>query len=253
MAFKGMAQINKKDLWTIPNIITYFRILCIPVYIVLMAYAGIRADVTLLYAALGVFAIAAASDLIDGWIARKFNMTSGIGMVIDPLADKLMHISVLFCLSLCTGLTPLGKATSALVGVDGGWYLHYAFVILVLAKEGFMICLAPLVMKRGAKVQANWMGKVASATISVGVILCFFHPYVYLADWGILAWGVALSYGALIGYIKEVVHQIKMIDAGKMERVTDESVKYTNAENTVVIKEGGETAVGASTIDADKE
>ncbi len=250
MAFKGMAQINKKDLWTIPNIITYFRILCIPVYIVLMALAGIRADVTLLYAALGVFVIAAASDLVDGWIARKFNMTSGIGMVLDPLADKLMHVSVLFCLSLCTGLTPLGEATTT-IGVDGGWYLHYAFVILVLAKEGFMVCLAPLVMKRGAKVQANWMGKVASATISFGVILCFFHPYVYLADWGILAWGVALSYGALFGYIKEVVHQIKLIDAGKMERVTDESVKYTNAENTVVIKEGGEESVGTSTIDQD--
>ena len=80
------------------------------------------------------------------------------------------------------------------------------------------------------------MGKVASAPISIGVILCFFHPYVYLADWGILAWGVALTYGALFGYIKEIVHQIKLIDAGKMERVTDESVKYTNAENTALLK-----------------
>ena len=41
MAYKGMAQIDKKELWTIPNIITYFRVLCIPAYIVLMAFAGI--------------------------------------------------------------------------------------------------------------------------------------------------------------------------------------------------------------------
>ena len=233
MAYKGMAQINKKDLWTIPNLITYFRIICIPAYVVLMAFAGIRADMTLLYAALGVFVVASASDLVDGWIARRFNMTTGIGMVLDPFADKLRHVSVLFCLSLCTGLTPLGAKTAALTD---GWYVHYAFVILILAKEAFMVLMSPYVMKRGAKIQANWMGKVASATISIGVILCFFHPYVYLADWGILAWGVALTYGALFGYIKEIVHQIKLIDAGKMERVTDESVKYTNAENTALLK-----------------
>ncbi len=233
MAFMGMAQINKKDLWTIPNLITYFRIICIPVYVALMVLAGLRADTTLLYAALGVFTVASASDLVDGWIARRFNMTTGIGMALDPFADKMMHISVLFCLSLCTGLTPLGEATAPLTD---GWYVHYAFVILILVKELFMVLMAPYVMKRGAKVQANWMGKVASATISIGVILCFFHPYVHLADWGILAWGVVLTYGALLGYIKEIVHQIKMIDAGKMERVTDESVKYTNAENTAVIK-----------------
>lgn len=70
MAYKGMAQINKKDLWTIPNLITYFRIICIPAYVVLMAFAGIRADMTLLYGALGVFVVASASDLVDGWIAR---------------------------------------------------------------------------------------------------------------------------------------------------------------------------------------
>ena len=216
MAYKGMGQIDKKELWTIPNIITYFRILCIPAYIVLMAFAGLRADAVLLYVALGVFAVAAASDLVDGWIARRFNMTSGIGMALDPLADKLMHVSVLFCLSLCTGLTPLGEATEGLSALgaatmqaSGGWYVHYAFVILLLLKEAIMVCAAPLVMKKGAKVQANWMGKVASFTVSVGVILAFFHPYVAFADWGILAWGVCLSYGAAFGYLFDIIRQIR--------------------------------------------
>ncbi|MBR7163035.1 MAG: CDP-alcohol phosphatidyltransferase family protein, partial [Clostridia bacterium] len=113
MAFKGMAQINKKDLWTIPNLITYFRILCIPAFVTLMALAGVRSDTTLLYWGAGVFAVATLSDLVDGFIARKFNMTSGIGMVLDPFADKMMQVSVLLCLCLCTGLTPLGKATSS--------------------------------------------------------------------------------------------------------------------------------------------
>lgn len=238
MAYKGMAQIDKKELWTIPNLITYFRILCIPAYIVLMSFAGVKANPVLLYVALGVFAVAAGSDLVDGWIARRFNMTSGIGMALDPLADKLMHISVLFCLSLCTGLTPLGRATEGLsdLGVatmtaSGGWYVHYAFVILLLLKEAIMVCVAPLVMKKGAKVQANWMGKVASFTVSVGVILAFFHPYVAFADWGILAWGVCLSYAAAIGYLIDIIRQIRKINRGEMEKVTAESAKTTDSSN----------------------
>lgn len=234
MAYKGMAQINKKELWTIPNLITYFRILCIPAYIVLMALAGVRSDSTLLYIALGVFCIAAASDLVDGYIARKYNMTSGIGMVLDPLADKLMHISVLFCLSLCTGLTPLGQDTAA---ASGGWYVHYAFVILIIVKELIMIAMAPIVMKKGAKVQANWMGKIAAVTISAGIFLSFFHPHVMYADLGILAWGVVLTYGAALNYLIEIMKQIKRINKGEMEAVTSDSVKLTNAENTALLSE----------------
>ncbi len=228
MAYKGMGQIDKKELWTIPNLITYFRILCIPAYILLMVFAGLNSDPVLLYIAFGVFVVAAGSDLVDGWIARKFNMTSGIGMVLDPLADKLMHVSVLFCLSLCTGLTPLGANTAA---ASGGWYVHYAFVILLLLKEAIMVCASPLVMKKGAKVQANWMGKVASFTVSVGVILSFFHPYVMYADWGILSWGICLSYGAAVNYLVDIIRQIRKINSGEMKRVTSESAKTTDSSN----------------------
>ena len=238
MAYKGMAQIDKKELWTIPNIITYFRILCIPAYILLMAFAGVNADPVLLYVALGVFVVAAGSDLVDGWIARRFNMTSGIGMALDPFADKLMHISVLFCLSLCTGLTPLGELTDGLsvlgaetMAASGGWYVHYAFVILIIFKELLMVCIAPLVMKKGAKVQANWLGKVASFTVSVGVILAFFHPYVAFADWGILAWGLCMSYAAAVNYLIDIIRQIRKINSGEMARVTSDSVKTTDSSN----------------------
>lgn len=248
MAYKGMAQINKKDLWTIPNLITYFRILCIPAFVALMAYAGINADTTLLYIAMGVFMVAAGSDLIDGWIARRFNMVTGIGMVLDPFADKVMHVSVLLTLCLCTGLTPLGEQTAAF---SGGWYVHYAFVILILFKELIMVCASPIIMKKGAKIQANWMGKVASATVSAGIFLSFFHPQVGYADWGILSWGLALSYCALAGYIKEIFHQLKLIKAGEMEAVTDESVKYTNAENTEIIKPAAENEDASVKEDAE--
>jgi len=59
MAVK-LGQMDSKDLFTIPNIITYFRIICVPVFVALMAIGGMRADFTLFYAAFGVFVFAAA-------------------------------------------------------------------------------------------------------------------------------------------------------------------------------------------------
>lgn len=211
MAYKGMTQLSTKDLWTIPNIITYFRMICVPVFIVLMALGGVWSNLYYFYSALGVFFIASASDLIDGWIARKFNMCSGVGMIFDPLADKLMHISVLMCLAFCTGCAALGKNTSHFPEIDGGWYVHYGFVIAIMLKEIVLVINAPIAMKKKAKVEANMLGKVASFTVSVGVIMGFFHPYLYFADWGILAWGITLGWASAISYLKDVIVQARLV------------------------------------------
>lgn len=169
--------------------------------------------------------LASGSDMVDGWIARKFNMQSGIGMVLDPIADKLMHVSVLACLAFCTGLTPLGQNLVANGTLSNPWFVHYAFVILIFAKEFIQAMIALYVLKKGATVKANWLGKVSSFTISVGVILAFFHNYVQYADWGILAWGIALSYGAAFSYLKETMKQVKLVKEGKLQAATAESVK----------------------------
>ena len=227
-------QIDSKELFTIPNIITYFRILCVPAFVALMAIGGMRASFTLFYIALGVFFVAAGSDLIDGWIARKFNMQSGIGMALDPVADKLMHIAVLACLSLCTGLTPLGKNWNP----SNPWFVHYAFVILIVAKELIQACIAFYVMKKGATVKANWLGKVSSFTISIGVILGFFHNYVQFADWGILAWGIVLSYAAAFAYLADVVNQVKRIKRGELQAISAETAKENDIKAVEKRKSG---------------
>ncbi len=242
---KKLGQIDFKEVWTIPNIITYFRILCIPVFIALMALGGVRADMNFIYGAFGVFVVAAGSDLFDGWIARRFNMQSGIGMVLDPIADKLMHVSVLLGLSLCTGLTNLGD--SLMLGIlpqigciryENPWFVHYAFVILIFAKEIIQALIGLYVLKNGATVKANWLGKVSSFTISIGVILAFFHPYVAYADWGILAWGIALSYAAGANYFIDTMKQVKLIKAGKMDAATAESVKEEDQQIVQEKKDG---------------
>ena len=231
-------QVDSKELFTIPNIITYFRIICVPAFVALMAIGGLRDSFTLFYVAMGVFLLAAVSDLFDGWIARKFNMQSGIGMVLDPIADKLMHIAVLACLSLCTGLTPLGKNLVANGTLSNPWFVHYAFVILIVAKEILQAFIALYVMKKGATVKANWLGKVSSFTISVGVILGFFHNYVQDADWGILAWGIALSYAAACAYLADVMKQVKMIANGEMKAISAETAKENDIKAVEKRKSG---------------
>lgn len=233
-----LGQMDSKDLFTVPNIITYFRIICVPVFVALMAIGGMRADFTLFYAAFGVFVFAAASDLVDGWIARRFHMQSGIGMALDPIADKLMHIAVLACLSLCTGLTPLGKNLVQNGTIDNPWFVHYAFVVLILAKEIVQTFIALYVMKKGATVKANWLGKVSSFTISVGVILGFFHNYVQYADWGILAWGIALTYAAAFAYLADVLRQVKRIESGQQKAISAETVKENDIKAVEKRKSG---------------
>lgn len=221
---KEIGQLNSKELFTIPNLITYFRILCVPIFIVFMALAGVKNKSLFLYLGLGTFVIAAGSDLIDGYIARKFKMQSGIGMAIDPLADKLMQVAILLCLCLCTGLTPYGKNHLDILGKP--YFVHWGFVIAIFAKEFVMFCISLAVLKAGIEVKANWLGKVASLTLCVGIIVAFFHDKkVYLADWGIIGWGTVLTYLSGFNYAIQISKQAKKLKSGEIEKVTSESVR----------------------------
>lgn len=76
---------------TIPNILTILRILLIPVY---LAFFYSDLDNNILLAGI-VFILAGISDVLDGYIARKFDLTSDLGAVLDPVADKLMTFAIL--------------------------------------------------------------------------------------------------------------------------------------------------------------
>ena len=73
-------------IFTIPNLISVLRLLCIPLFVWILFGVEDRSAAALLLAALG------ATDWIDGWIARKFNQTSELGKILDPTADRLLLI-----------------------------------------------------------------------------------------------------------------------------------------------------------------
>ena len=80
----------------LPNKLTIFRILCIPVFVVLMLVNAIPYNN---YIAVGVFIIASLTDMLDGKIARKYNLVTNFGKFMDPLADKLLVSAALIVLA----------------------------------------------------------------------------------------------------------------------------------------------------------
>ncbi|MDO5399922.1 MAG: CDP-alcohol phosphatidyltransferase family protein [Eubacteriales bacterium] len=87
----------KKEIFTIPNLLSLFRLVLIPVYISL--YMNAEAPWEYLTAG-GVLALSCLTDLADGKIARHFNMISTLGKILDPVADKLTQFTLVLCLSL---------------------------------------------------------------------------------------------------------------------------------------------------------
>ena len=105
-----------KQIWSIPNLLSMFRILLIPLMVAL--YWKGRA-----IAALIVFGVSAASDIADGQIARRFNMVTDLGKMLDPLADKLTQGAAAICVGrthpqafLLFGFMAVKELTQAAIG-----------------------------------------------------------------------------------------------------------------------------------------
>lgn len=87
----------KKEVFTIPNILSMFRLALIPVYSTIYLNAT---EIWDYYTAGGILAVSCLTDLIDGKIARHFNMISNLGKFLDPLADKVTQLTLTICLSI---------------------------------------------------------------------------------------------------------------------------------------------------------
>ena len=128
--------------------ITIVRMLLIPVVLVLM-YLDFEGH---MYFALAAFVIASVSDFADGYIARHYNQVTNFGKFLDPLADKLLVISVL------------------LVFVDFGLFPAWAAVI-VGARELAIQGLRMIAVEGGKVIAAAWSGKIKTASTMVCFVL----------------------------------------------------------------------------------
>ncbi len=138
---KLVTRFSRKDLWSIPNILCYIRFLLIPVFII--TYIRANDSKGYIQAATVVF-FSGLTDFLDGFIARKFDMVTELGKLIDPLADKLTQASLIFVL---------------VVKIKWMFLLLILFVIMQL----FMLVAGLVMLKKGTKLNgAKWFGKVST-------------------------------------------------------------------------------------------
>ncbi len=130
----------------IPNILTTFRLILVPVFAYLML--GTQNYI----AAAAVFVLSGITDVVDGYIARKFHMETDFGKIYDPFVDKLMQITAVVCLVISK--------------IMPRWLL-----ILVVVKEGIMIIVGGILYIKKIVVKSNWCGKTSTVVFYIGVIL----------------------------------------------------------------------------------
>lgn len=199
---------NDTTKWVnVPNCLTILRMLLIPVF--LIAYYQLPEK---RYVALFVFAAASLTDCLDGYLARRLNQITSFGKLCDPLADKIMVLTLLFCLADGGYLMPESRP------------LNWAILFVMLFKELFLMTGSLFLLKRGTVVQANIWGKSATVAFVAGIVLVFpWHEigYLRLAGQIVIAIAVVLSLIALTNYatmgVREVlrVKKTKPIDARK--------------------------------------
>lgn len=177
----------------IPNALTVLRLLMVPCVPVLFAHKQP-------YWALFVFLFASFTDVLDGYLARRFNQVTVFGKVVDPFADKLMLLATIICLCVY-GHIPV-------------W-----IVVPVFIKEAIMLTVGVLVYFKGLVIPANIFGKVAAALFALAVVASFFAETI--GPWHVLALAVAtlVAYVALVQY---AVILIKMLKNAKLEGQTAE-------------------------------
>lgn len=145
----------KKDLLTIPNMLSLFRLALIPVYVVIYLNAEEFAD----YAtAAGILAVSCMTDMIDGKIARKFNMISTIGKFLDPVADKATQFTLTVCLAIRYPVL---------------WYLAAFFVV----KESFQLIAGFIEFRKGKMLTGALMsGKICTTVLFASLTLMVLLP-----------------------------------------------------------------------------
>jgi cardiolipin synthase len=158
-----------ENIWNVPNMLTILRITLVPVYIVFY----IKEEY---YLALATFLVASLTDFLDGKIARKHHLVTSFGKLMDPLADKLMCLTVLFSF-VSTGIT------------------NWTPVFLMIIKELLILIGSAYLLKRGIVVQSKLIGKTAQWLFVVALCMGFFHDF--FAGW-ILPLDVMLLWTALI-------------------------------------------------------
>jgi CDP-diacylglycerol---glycerol-3-phosphate 3-phosphatidyltransferase len=160
---------RRRTLWedarNLPNLLTFFRILMIPAVLVLLDRGAPRDC----YWAAWVYALAAITDLLDGWLARRQGLVSVLGKFLDPLADKLIVAATL------VWMVSMGRIAA--------WA-----VVLLISREITITALRSIASSEGIIIAAGEGGKAKTALQMIGII-CLILGYPYTLTLGVVDFG----------------------------------------------------------------
>lgn len=179
----------------VPNMISVFRICLVPIFILVYFSDDSNNNI---YAVL-IYAVAAISDVLDGFLARKFQVSSNLGKVLDPLGDKLMTVAVMACITI-DGLIPL-------------WA-----VLLVGVKE-LLMAIGGLVLHKKAHVDIPPSNLIGKASTVVFFLVCVtLMLYRSIPDWAailLISVAIGLTFIALVSYLIKYIRIMKSIDSAE--------------------------------------
>lgn len=193
----------REDALNLPNMLTMLRIVMIPIVLVFLS----RGSPFDCFVATLVYALAAVTDLLDGYLARKRNLVSVLGKFLDPLADKLIVMATLIW------MITMGRIAA--------WV-----VVLLLAREITITALRAVASNEGLVIAAGSGGKFKTALQMVGIV-CLLLGYPYHIDLGIVDFGRidlihvgrALIYLSLIFSLTSALQYTKFfVDAAEAAR-----------------------------------
>ena len=166
----------------LPNKITIFRVIMIPVFLVLLLVPGIPYGN---YIATAVFVIACASDAMDGHIARKYNLVTNFGKFMDPLADKLLVCSALICFVELS-------------------YMPAWVVIVITAREFIISGFRTLAADNGVVIAAGVWGKlktIVQMVMCIVLLLQLPFGFMNVVEQILIYLALALTVISLVEYI----------------------------------------------------
>ncbi len=146
----------RNEIFTLPNILVYVRVLLIPVFVLL--YINAEAHPSYYNIALVVLVVAFLTDFFDGKIARKFNCVTDLGKTIDPIADKLYQFAVAICLMF-------------------SYPKMISVAIILFVKEISMGIMGLVLLGKGGKIfGAKWYGKLSTGFVDTAMVILFVLP-----------------------------------------------------------------------------
>ena len=169
----------KKSALNIPNTLSLIRVLLVPAFVVTLIFMRDVAVWGCIVPAI-IYGVTALTDMLDGKIARKYNLITDFGKFIDPLADKFMVLSSM--ISILVWMLLRGKETLAIV---------FVFVVLVILLRELGVTSLRLVVagKSGIVVAASMLGKIKTVSQMVGTVIILVEPIIpYFCENNILSY-----------------------------------------------------------------